>query len=98
MNAFRAIVFYHMGAIFCITKGVHRIASTSSYVVSGIHKVTLQLSNRVTTRKEWESTIEIKKNPQSCVPLFHTAHGAYPSIPIPARKWISVLTPVLWET
>lgn len=61
MNAFRAIVFYHMGAIFCITKGVHRIASTSSYVVSGIHKVTLQLSNRVTTRKEWESTIEIKK-------------------------------------
>ena len=98
MNSFRAIVFYHMGAIFGIMKGVHRIASASSYIFSGIHKVTLQLPNHVGTRKEQEPTIEIKRKPQSWVPLFDTAHGACLSIPTPARKWISVMTPVLWKT
>lgn len=64
MNSFRAIVFYHMGAIFGIMKGVHRIASASSYIFSGILKVTLQLPSRVATRKEQEPSIEIKRKPE----------------------------------
>ena len=97
MNSFRAIVFYHMGAIFCIMKGVHRLASASSYIFSGIHKITLQLPSRVAARKEQEPSIEIKRKPQSWVPLFDTAHGACLSIPTPPRKWILVVTPVLWK-
>ena len=65
MNSFRAIVFYHTGAIFGIMKGVHRTASASSYIFSRIHKATLQLPNCVATRKEQEPTIEIKRKPQS---------------------------------
>ena len=67
MNSFRAIVFYHMGAIFGIMKGVHRTASASSYIFSRIHKATLQLPNCVATRKEQceINTIEIKRKPQS---------------------------------